>query len=171
METKLEYILTHSYKKDSISYIKENPREFEELIQLALSDKQPYSWRAAWLMENCIDVNDNRIQKYVDKIIEILPERQDGHSRGLMMILQKMEINEDFEGKLFDTCISIWEQIGKQPSIRISAFKLILKIMRKHPELSNEVDFLIQPHFMNTLSAGIKHSVKILIQDFKKELL
>ena len=166
METNLEYILTNSYKNGSISYIKENPEEFDELFQLTLADKQPYSWRAAWLLENCINENDERIQNHVEELIDIIPKRKDGQVRGIMMILLKMEIHEDIEGKLFDYCINIWEQIGKQPSIRINAFKLILKIMKKHPELSNEIEFLIQPHFLETLSPGVKHSVNRLIKEY-----
>lgn len=44
METRLEYILTHSYKEEMIAYIKNNPGETDELIKLSLGDKHPYSW-------------------------------------------------------------------------------------------------------------------------------
>jgi hypothetical protein len=33
-----------------ISYLSAHPEYFEEAITLAISDKQPYSWRAAWLL-------------------------------------------------------------------------------------------------------------------------
>ena len=66
-ETKLEHILTNSYKADMISYMKSHPEDFEEAIKLAITDKQPYSWRAAWLLWSCMDKNDQRINKYIEK--------------------------------------------------------------------------------------------------------
>lgn len=63
-ETKLEYILTNSYKAEMITYLKTHPEDFREAIKLAISDKQPYSWRASWLLWSCMDKNDLRIRKY-----------------------------------------------------------------------------------------------------------
>lgn len=54
VETKLEHILTNSYKADMISYLKSHPEDFDEAIKLAIADKQPYSWRAAWLLWSCM---------------------------------------------------------------------------------------------------------------------
>jgi len=50
-----------------ISYLKSHPDDFEEIIKLAIVDKQPYSWRAAWLLWSCMDKNDQRIHKYIKK--------------------------------------------------------------------------------------------------------
>ena len=40
VETKLEHILTNSYKADMISYLKSHPEDFDEAIKLAIADKQ-----------------------------------------------------------------------------------------------------------------------------------
>ena len=77
MESKFEYILTHSYKADLISHLKSHPEDFEEALKLAVSDKQAYSWRAAWLLWSCMERNDQRIQKYTERIIEIIPDISD----------------------------------------------------------------------------------------------
>jgi hypothetical protein len=54
METALEWTLTNSYKADMISYLAAHPEDFEEVVKLAIADKQPYSWRAAWLLWSCM---------------------------------------------------------------------------------------------------------------------
>jgi hypothetical protein len=168
METQLEYILTHTYKTEMIAHMREHPEEFAELVELSLADKQPYSWRAAWLLWSIMEPNDERIVPYIEKMIDILLARRDGQARDLLMVLQKMDVPDAVEGKLFDFSISIWEQIGKQPSVRMNAFKIILKIMRKYPELANEIDYIVQPHFLETLSPGVKHSISRLIEENKK---
>ena len=48
METALEWTLINTYKADMISYLAAHPEDFEEAIKLAITDKQPYSWRASW---------------------------------------------------------------------------------------------------------------------------
>lgn len=50
MEITLEHKLLNSYKRDLISFMISHPEYFDEAVELALSDKQPYSWRAAFVL-------------------------------------------------------------------------------------------------------------------------
>ena len=68
-ETDLEYKLTNSYKGDLISYIKVHQDSFPELIELAISNKQPYSWRAAWLLWSCMDNLTVNVKKSIFAMI------------------------------------------------------------------------------------------------------
>lgn len=167
METKLEYILTNSYKADMISYLKSYPEDFEQAVRLAISDKQPYSWRAAWLLWSCMDDNDQRIQGYLKKIIDILPTKNDDQLRELLIILHRMELHDDYEGELFNICVNVWEKIGKKPSVRYNAFKLIIKIAKKHPDLSNEIKFLTQTQYMESLSEKVQKSILKMLKGLK----
>jgi hypothetical protein len=164
METALEHILTSSYKVDMIAWMDAHPEYFEEAIKLAVSNKQPYSWRAAWLLWSCMEKNDQRIQGYVKSIIDILSVRDDNQLRELLIILHQMEINEELEGLLFNHCISIWEKINKKPSLRIIAFKIIDKIAKKHPDLSREIIFLTQNQYLDSLSPAAYKSVTNMIK-------
>ena len=142
-----------------ISFMDTHPEFFEEAIELAISDKQPYSWRAAWLLWSCMEENDKRIQKYIKKIVDTLETKDDGHQRELIKILLKMELKEDYESILFDHCMDIWEQINKTPSVRVNALKFIIKIAKKHPELAKEIAFITEDHYLESLSHGAKNSV------------
>ncbi|MCX6307766.1 MAG: hypothetical protein NTY32_02670 [Bacteroidia bacterium] len=164
METALEQILTKSYKAGMIRFMAEHPEAFEEAIELAVIDKPPYSWRAAWLLWSCMEKNDQRVQPYVDTIIDILPNRTDNLQRELFKILFNMELNEACEGRLFNICLDVWERIHKQPSVRLNAFQLIIKMARKYPELSNEIALLTQEQYIETLSPGVKHSISRLLR-------
>jgi len=128
METALEQILTNSYKAGMISYLAAHPEDFDELIKLAISDKRRYSWRAAWLLWSCMEKNDRRIKRYVKNIIETIPGKADNQQRELLIVLQQMDINEEFEGLLFNHCVTIWEKITKKPSVRCNAFKMIVRL-------------------------------------------
>lgn len=167
METEFEHILTHSYKADLISYMKSHPEDFEEAVHLAISDKQPYSWRAAWLLWSCMEKNDQRIRRYIEKIIDTIPTKSDDQARELLIILQRMELSDDYEGKLFDICVNIWEQISKQPSVRYNAFKLMVKIMNNHPELSQEIILLTESHYIDSLSDTVKKYISTMMKGIK----
>lgn len=147
-----------------ISYLASHPEDFDEAIKLAISDKQPYSWRAAWLLWSCMENNDKRVRGYIRNIIDAIPAMKDGQQRELLIILCKMELSEEYEGLVFSICVDVWEQIHKQPSVRIKAFHLIIKIMQKYPDLCHEIELLTQEQYMETLSPGIKHSISKLMK-------
>lgn len=165
METDFEYILLNSYKANMISYLESHPEDFEEAIQLAISNKQLYSKKAAWLLWSCMKKNDQRIKKYIKSIINILPLRPDEHQRDLLIILHKMELNDGFEGKLFNICVNIWKIINKKPSVRYNAFKLVIKIAKSHPDLTNEVIFLTQDQYLELLSVTVKKSISKMLSE------
>ena len=163
VETKLEHILTNSYKADMISYLKSHPEDFDEAIKLAIADKQPYSWRAAWLLWSCMKKNDQRIHKYLGNIIDTLPTKCDDQARELLIILQFMDLGDELEGKAFEICVNIWEKLGKQPSVRYNAFNLMVKIIKKHPELSKELALITESQYMDSLSDTVKRSISKMI--------
>ncbi len=168
METPLEHILTNSHKSEMICYLKSHTEYFEEAIRLAISDKQPYSWRAAWLLWSCMENNDRRIKGYIKKIINTITTHNDNQLRELFIILQKMELNDREEGILFNVCVEVWKKISKKPSVRFNAFKLIVKIAKKHPDLFNEAVFLTQNQYMDSLSVGVQKSIHKMIEEHKQ---
>ena len=168
METTLENKLLNSYKDEMISYMDNHPEFFNEAIELAISDKQPYAWRSAWLLWSCMEENDKRIQKYIEKIVDSLETKEDGHQRELLKILFNMEVGEEYEGKIFDHCMNIWEGINKSPSVRVNALKFIVKIAKRHPELVKEISFLTEDHYLESLSHGAKNSVSKLMKELNR---
>jgi len=50
MESPLEKLLISAHKPVIMQFLDKHPESFKEAMQLALSDKHPYSWRAAWMM-------------------------------------------------------------------------------------------------------------------------
>jgi hypothetical protein len=142
-------------KKSVVERINSDETFFREVLQLALKNKQPAGWRSAWLLKHSLGRNDARIRKKVNNIIEAIPKVEDGHQRELMLVLEKMDLDEDQEGHVFDISISLWESINKPSSVRIQGLKFILKTIRKYPELKNEVEFLFDPIYSENLTPGM----------------
>ena len=153
-------------KAGMISYLYAHPEDFEEAIKLAIADKQPYSWRAAWLLWSCMEENDPRIKGYIKKIMSTLTHKNDGHQRELLKILLQMEINSTNEGFLFNVCVTVWERVNKSPSVRFTAFRTIVKIAKKHPDLFHEILYLTQHQYLDPLSPAVRKSVARMIKEF-----
>lgn len=158
----LKNVLKNHYKKDMISYIKSNPEYFKSLIKLAMSDDD-VSWRASWFLWSCADENDHRIQPYIDEIIRDIQTKEEGHQRELLILLQKMELSENQISELFDFSMKLYVNIHNKPSIRLTALKLMTKISKPYPELKNEINFLIEPQFLETFPPASKKSVQKII--------
>lgn len=69
-----------------------------------------------------------------------------------------MKWKEDQEGMLFAECMTLWENIGKAPSVRYKAFEFVVKIAKAYPELKKEILFLTDSDYSETLSPAIKQS-------------
>jgi hypothetical protein len=165
MESPLEKLLISAHKPVIMQFLDKHPESFKEAMQLALSDKHPYSWRAAWMMWGYIKKNDSRIKPYLPKIIAALEIRPEGQQRELLKILYLMDIKEDHEGKLFDHCVKIWFALKKKPAVRMNALKVLIKIAERHPELKDEVKLLTRKEYLESLSPGVKHSINKLIHE------
>ena len=66
MQSPLEKILISSYKEEMITFLKTHPEYFDEAIRLAISDNQPFAWRSAFILFDCIDENDKRVKKQIN---------------------------------------------------------------------------------------------------------
>ncbi len=169
MPSQLKNILISSHKEGMIALLKSRPEYFNEALDLAISDDQPFAWRSAFLISSCMNDNDVRVKKYIKPILACLQTKSDGHQRDLLRILYRMKLGDKDEGTVFDICIKLWEQIGKAPSVRMIAFKFIIKIAKQYPELLNEISVLMQDHYLESLSPGIKCSARRMIDEISEK--
>ncbi|MBZ0181723.1 MAG: hypothetical protein K8F60_04640 [Melioribacteraceae bacterium] len=88
-----ELILSFN-KNEMIADVNSHPEYFNNLLELSILDHQPYSWRAAWLLNSCMLENDIRIKKSIKNIIEAVKTKKDGHQRELLKILDRMKLTE-----------------------------------------------------------------------------
>ena len=130
-----------------------------------ITNKDPQAWRAAWIVGHCSKKNEPRLVDYVDDLISSFEGKKDGHQRELLKLIYKTELNESQEGILFHTCMTIWESVNKSPSVRSFAFRFIAETAKKYPELKEEISFLTQDQYLETLSPGIRKGVEKLIKE------
>lgn len=163
-DSELINIFSNYRKAEMLTHFKLRPEMFDSMVQMALSDNQPHSWRAAWLLWSVMLPDDERLKAYLPEITEILPHRRQNQQRELLIILQKLTIPEELHASLFDTCINLWQNISHPPSLRYNALKLLVKMAKKHPELTSEIHLYTQSQHLDTLTKGAKDAVRKLLK-------
>ena len=140
-----------------LELIKSLPNWFYKLISASMDLKHPKAWRAAMIIGHIMKKNDPRATPHINDFIDCLPHlTHDGHQRQVLIILDKLTLNEDQNGHLFNHCLSIWEQVNKIPSTRIRAFQAMIKMTKQFPELKDELKLFTTDYYSQTLSEGIK---------------
>ncbi len=170
-ERSLTEILSSPVPKEIIlGYFKQNPNLFWEAMELSTTNQRPQNWRSCWIIFHLMEENDARLLPKVSDFIKAIPGKPDGHQRELIKILSRMQLNEEQEGELFDICMNIWESPKLIPSIRMMAFRFVMKVLKKFPELITELDYLTQDQYLDSLSPGIKNSVNRQFEQIKKSV-
>ncbi len=167
--SKLEEILITTHKKEMISYVLGHPSSYEELFQLAVSDRQPYAWRAAWLLWSCLTPNAPIIHDHLKQILTCIRYKPFNQQRELIKIISMIELPQDAEGEVFDVCASLWQKIEAPPALRYNAMKLMTKIVKKYPDLYSELEEMTDGYHVDTLTKGASHSVKKMLKNFQKQ--
>ena len=105
------------------------------------------------------------VSPHIDSFIKCLPLlTHDGHQRQLLIILDKLSLNEDQNGHLFNHCLSLWEAVHKIPSTRIRSFQAMVKMTVEFPELKDELKLFTTNYYTQSLSEGIKISFLRLVK-------
>jgi hypothetical protein len=155
----------NAYKDGMIDFMQSHPEAFEELVALAVSEEGKLSWRAVWLLWSCMEPNDLRIRPFIPRFLEQLPGENESYQRDTLMVLQRMERTEEQDGILFDICTRIWMKVNSIPSVRYNAFRCMVSISRKFPELAGETIGLAEPKYVNSLSPGVRSSVRRILHE------
>ncbi len=155
----LEQLLMDAGKKEMVAFLQTHPAKVEQAIELGLTQQQPLAWRAVWALEEALEPNDPTLLPYLARVIDFLPQADDGHARQWLRILQGMELPDTHLAALFDFCMQTWCLPNKQPSVRYQAYLTMERIAALYPELKNELEASLSEPALDSLSPGIRHSL------------
>ena len=76
-----------------------------------------------------------------------------------LKIVNKFKLSQKQEGYLLEICINLWKDINLKSGTRYYAILLILRFSQRYPDIINEISYLLEDYYTNTLSPGIKCNV------------
>lgn len=147
-------------KETLLKKIEGEPENFSLLLDWSLLAKKPLGWRAAWLLRQISVKNDARILPAIDRVISNYSKFDESQKREWLKNLYEQPLTDEQEGMLFDLCITDWQKIGHHPALRASSLQLVFRILKKYPELIQEVNHLMVEDYLSPLSPGIRRSLE-----------
>ena len=169
MDLKAALLQEHS-KPQSLkiaAYIGAQPERFAELMHIFLGSEYRLTQRAAWVVSICTDHHPHLLQPHLRELIMNLKRPvHDAVKRNTMRVLQNQEIPEDLQGDLVNICFDYLT--GTEPAaIKAYAQTVLLNLVKKEPELKNELRLVIEDQLPYASPAFVARARKTL-QALKK---
>ena len=140
-------------------YIREAGRSaehFRSLLKLSLHEKDPFAWRAAWILDGSDEKYPGMAVPHLHEIVRRLPGiRSTGVIRSLLRMLSRYEIPEEDQGMLVELCFGYMTSELYPVAIKVYAMQIIYNHVLLYPELKGELRTVIEDQITHN-SAGFK---------------
>jgi hypothetical protein len=152
-------------------YIREvgdSEEKFRILLDLALYEKDPVAWRAAWILDGSDEQNPGLASNSTGKIIRRLPEtKSTGSVRSLLRLLCRYPIDEEDQGTLIDLCFGYMASELYPVAVKVHAMQIIYNHVLIYPELKYELVTVIEDQ-VNNNSVGFMSRGRRIIKQLEK---
>lgn len=154
-------------KEQSLEYLESDNALCFAFFELATSDHER-AWKAGWILNKAVQYNIFEVADHTKQICAAVEGKPSNQKRELLKLLEHCPLSEDVEGYIFDVAVSCWEDLGAQSATRMVAFRLMVKIAKRHELLVSEISVLSSERFLKGLSPGINRSIKKRRDDLLK---
>jgi hypothetical protein len=126
---------------------RENPLIYDELWAIAISDKLPINWRAAWVIKGIWEKTPEMIVPYLGQMRQALPSiSQHGVRREFLRILTEYPPPDDKEelGILLKCCFDWLASPMETVAVRVHSMEILFQISNLIPEIIPELKTTIE---------------------------
>jgi hypothetical protein len=142
--------------------------KFDTLLNLALIEKDPLAWRAAWILDGSDEQHPGLASPYLHKIIQNLRQLESkGALRSLLRLLCRFDIQEEDQGLLIDLSFGYLVSELYPVAVKVHAMQIIYNHTLIYPELKEELITVIEDQVENN-SVGFKSRGLRIIRQLKK---
>lgn len=140
-------IMNKQYLMNTAQMAISDPEIFKDLMEVALSDKQPESKRAVWTLDMINESASHLIKPYIPEIIGKLTEFKEERNQGSFLhIFSEYDFSyePDNLGLLVDFCIDILHSDQVQMYMKLYSMLTLKNICSYYPDLNREICYIIQ---------------------------
>lgn len=137
--------------------IEDNPALAEELFNLAISDRQPLAWRAAWVFSHMADYKSPIITIYLPRIINALIHIDHYGQRGCFLrVVSRSMFRLDDYSNLLDFSIDTLLKPTFRVSHKFYCLDLLEKFAIQIPDLKGELIMVVEEGLPNFETNSLK---------------
>lgn len=158
--------LPNVYSKNDIqaivTYVGDNQQLFDELVNILVWGEERQAYIAAWVFGHSGEKYPKLLNAHLKTIITHLKnDVADGVKRAIVRVLQWIEIPEELQGELVNTCFELLE--NPKTAIAIKVFSMtILYNISKTQDIKQELRLVIESQLDNASSGFRSRAKKIL---------
>ncbi len=137
-----------------------------ELIEL---ETNKFNWRAAWVLDHLNQLNSDKVEPFLNRIITFLPKTQnDSLRRTYLKIIGQYSLPPENEGVLMDECFSLLNNPQSAIAVRAWCIDILCKFLVRYPEIKRELEISLKAVIENG-SAGEKNRATKALKTLDKE--
>ena len=143
-------------------------KEVTSLLDLILEEKDPISWRAAWVLDGCDELHPGLVEDRIPGIVQRLPDLEStGALRSLLRMLCRYGIPEEQQGLLIDLCFGYMVSELYPVAVKVHAMQVIYQHTLLYPELKEELQTVIEDQLENN-SVGFRSRGRRILRQLEK---
>lgn len=149
----IEATLSVSSKRSIIAAAKaleDNPTLLKAVFELAISNRQPIAWRAAWIFSHMAEYKSPLLPALLPQIIKALQRLENHSQRGCFFrVVSFGEFKVEEYGELLDFCIDILLKPTDRPSHKFYCLDILEMFARQVPDLKSELVMVVEAALLN----------------------
>lgn len=150
-----------------IQYVGSDEKRMEALMFFFFHEEWRYNQWSAWPIGYIGVKYPWMMTPYHDRLLDSLKNpTHDAVARNILRIYGEIEIPEDIEGDIYETCFNYLLDLKQSIAIRVFSMTVLGRISHKYPELQDELISVIE-EFMPHGSAGFKARGRRILKQLK----
>ena len=134
-----------------------DPSLLDELFRVLLSDSVILKQRAAWVLGHVATANPDLFKPFLNDVIALTTDNSHPAIKrnALKVLEQTATFPKKHHSKLIDTCFGILQDRNEPPAIRVYAMSILNHLCNVYPDLSFELQAIIEDELPHA-SAGFR---------------
>ena len=153
--------------------IRQKPELIRQLWEIYLSDQEPVSRRAAWIIDTASERNPEWIEPYISQLIDLLPSFQhDGMKRHGLRMISRCTVPEEKSAELVNICFQWLLSPSEAVAAKFFCMHILYDFSLKMPEMKHElidsIEFQMEEGTPGFKSIGKKILAKLYRETARK---
>lgn len=152
------------------NFVRQKPELIHELWEIYLSDQEPISRRAAWIIDTVSEKEPAWVEPYLERLIDLLPSfRHDGMKRHGLRMLSRNEIPVSRTAELINLCFEWLLSTDDAVAAKMYCMIILQRMSSTIPEIRHELVDSIE-YQMEEAKPGFKSIGKKILMSLYREM-
>lgn len=148
----------------SIEALKDEKFYVELLDEIEKGEVTP-SMKASWILGTVTGIDKRFATRYANRLVALLKNATvGGVQRELLKSLYKVDINNESEGILVNTCFQLLQDNQSDLAVKYYCVKVIQRMLKRYPDLKGELVEILKSQQEIHTASWCRQSKKILAE-------